>query len=189
MDTYRPWLLVALPARLDLHGTMQAVAAGPEELSPWRRRGLALLTSPSAGVGAPAAMDEWSDRERWGAWAIAPLVWHLELCAAAFEQGQLLYLVMLHIALAIDVVSAGVVGHQAWWHLNLVLQGRRTLAPEDDADDAGYRANWVRVFGPTRLWLLPLKAGGPTTADGLAWGDIDCHGIEHGLQDEKRKAT
>ena len=23
-----------------------------------------------------------------------------------------------------------------------MLQGRRTLAPEDDADDAGYRANW-----------------------------------------------
>ena len=74
-------LLVALPARLDLHGTMLAVAAQPEILSPWRRRALDILTR--------SAMDGWSDRERWGACAIAPLVWLLELCAAAFAQGQL----------------------------------------------------------------------------------------------------
>ena len=84
---------------------MRAVAAMPEVLSPWRRRGLALLTSPSPRAGNLAgnlasnlagnlagnlegdlaAMEGWSAVERWSARAIAPLVWALELGAAAFD--------------------------------------------------------------------------------------------------------
>ena len=100
---------------------MRAVAATPQVLSPWRRRGLALLTSPSPRAGDLAgnlagnlegnlasnlvgnlegdlaAMEGWSARERWSARAIAPLVWVLELGAAAFDQGQLSYLVRVRV--------------------------------------------------------------------------------------------
>ena len=81
---------------------MRAVAATPEVLSPWRRRGLALLISPSPRAGDLAAMEGWSARERWSARAIAPLVWVLELGAAAFGQGQLQYLVRVRVRVRVQ---------------------------------------------------------------------------------------
>ena len=105
---------------------MRAVAATPEVLSPWRRRGLALLTSPSPRAGNLAgnlasnlagnlagdlasnlegdlaAMEGWSAVERWSARAVAPLVWVLELGAAAFDQGQLPYLVRVRVRVRVS---------------------------------------------------------------------------------------
>lgn len=163
---------VALPARLRLHETMVALAAGPETLSAWRRRGLQLLTEPSAMAGWSAQeAEDW--QQLFGPeWVAVPFIWGMELCAAAYTQRRLRYLTLLLLALAVDAVSAVVMGYQVLWHLHLVLTGRTSLADDDDSYDAGRRKNWEHVFGTTRLWPLPLKAGGPT-CDGFTWPECE----------------
>ena len=89
----------------------------------------------------------------------------LHAAAAALPDALLL-------ALAVDAVSAVVMGYQVLWHLHLVLTGRTSLADDDDSYDAGRRKNWEHVFGTTRLWPLPLKAGGPT-CDGFTWPECE----------------